>query len=108
MHLLSVLDNDKNYIENLGYSCIEHRYRTPYGEIDLVFKNANSLLFVEVKARKKIYHLEVIQKRQIQRIKDAISDYMAQHPEYGSYDYALDIVIVSSDKIIEHIKNIYL
>src|SRR3954470_15383715 len=34
-----------------GYRILENRFRTPYGEIDLVARRLNLLAFVEVKAR---------------------------------------------------------
>lgn len=36
-----------------GYSFIESRYRTAFGEIDLIVKKGNRLVFVEVKYRTK-------------------------------------------------------
>jgi putative endonuclease len=34
-----------------GYEILERRYRTRYGEIDIIARAAGSLVFVEVKAR---------------------------------------------------------
>jgi len=34
-----------------GYEILERRYRTRYGEIDIIARSAGSLVFVEVKAR---------------------------------------------------------
>jgi putative endonuclease len=34
-----------------GYAILERRYRTRYGEIDIVARDGNVLVFVEVKAR---------------------------------------------------------
>jgi putative endonuclease len=34
-----------------GYAILERRYRTRYGEIDIVARSGSSLVFVEVKAR---------------------------------------------------------
>jgi putative endonuclease len=34
-----------------GYEILERRYRTRYGEIDIVARSGRSLVFVEVKAR---------------------------------------------------------
>ena len=34
-----------------GYAILERRYRTRYGEIDIVARSGDSLVFVEVKAR---------------------------------------------------------
>ncbi len=39
------------FLQNLGYELIEKNARTPYGEIDLVFRFREVTVFVEVKAR---------------------------------------------------------
>ena len=38
-------------LERKGYSIIARRYRTRYGEIDIVAEDGDTLVFVEVKAR---------------------------------------------------------
>ena len=39
-------------LERRGYEILARRYRTRYGEIDIVAEDAESLIFVEVKARR--------------------------------------------------------
>ena len=38
-------------LERLGYAILERRYRTRYGEIDVVARHGRTIVFVEVKAR---------------------------------------------------------
>ena len=40
------------YLVDKGYEVLERNYRTRYGEIDLILRNTNALVFVEVKARR--------------------------------------------------------
>ena len=40
----------KDYLAEKGYKIIERNYRKPWGEIDIVAKNGDVFLFVEVKA----------------------------------------------------------
>lgn len=35
-----------------GYEILEERYRTPFGEIDIVARDGDTLVFIEVKARR--------------------------------------------------------
>ena len=41
-----------SFLENLGMRILERRYRCPLGEIDLVAKDGETVVFVEVKARR--------------------------------------------------------
>ena len=40
------------FLNELGYSTVATSYRTRFGEIDLIVKNSEYLVFVEVKLRK--------------------------------------------------------
>ncbi|MCX5788146.1 MAG: YraN family protein [Elusimicrobia bacterium] len=42
------------FLENLGMRILERRYRSPLGEIDLVAKDGETVVFVEVKARRSL------------------------------------------------------
>ncbi|MBN1105789.1 MAG: YraN family protein [Deltaproteobacteria bacterium] len=39
-------------IESLGYTCVLRNYRCPLGEVDLIAKDGETLVFVEIKTRK--------------------------------------------------------
>jgi len=41
----------RKYLEGKGYKIIEQNYKTKYGEIDLVAKKNNELVFVEVRTK---------------------------------------------------------
>ena len=41
----------KNYLKRRGYQILETNYRTKAGEIDLIAKEKDCLVFVEVKTR---------------------------------------------------------
>ena len=44
-------DKAKNYLKRRGYQILECNYRTKAGEIDLIAKEKDCLVFVEVKTR---------------------------------------------------------
>ena len=55
-----------------GYRILAKRFRTPYGEIDLVARRRNLLAFVEVKARARLDDAAyAVTPRQQRRIIDA-------------------------------------
>jgi len=41
----------RNFLEDMGYSFVEQNYRNKYAEIDLIMREGNELVFVEVKTR---------------------------------------------------------
>jgi putative endonuclease len=42
------------YLMRQGYELVERNYRTRYGELDLIVRHENTLVFVEVKLRRGI------------------------------------------------------
>ena len=40
------------YLRRRGYTLVERNYRTRYGELDLIVRHHNTLVFVEVKTRR--------------------------------------------------------
>lgn len=44
-----------SYLQNQGFTLLERNYKKFYGEIDLIAKKDDTIIFVEVKTRKKAY-----------------------------------------------------
>ncbi|MFC1649848.1 YraN family protein [Patescibacteria group bacterium] len=64
----------KKLLQNKGYNVIHSNFYTKYGEIDLIAEKENTLVFVEVKARKdtrKGYPEESVNRRKVENIKKA-------------------------------------
>ncbi len=60
---LAAEDKVKTLFENKGYQLVQQRHRTPFGEIDLLFKKKHKhYLMVEVKSRNKFVYLSRRQK----------------------------------------------
>ncbi|MGC8765099.1 MAG: YraN family protein [Brevinematia bacterium] len=55
------------YLIKKGYSLLDQNFSTPYGELDLIFKDGDILVIVEVKGRKKSKAFDI--KRSIGREK---------------------------------------
>ena len=70
-----------------GYRILAKRFRTPYGEIDLVAKKRNLLAFIEVKARASLDDAAyAVTPRQQARIIDAAQGWLMAHPEHAEFE----------------------
>ena len=87
-----------------GYRILARRFRTPVGEIDIVARRRNVLVFVEVKARNRIDDAaEAVTDRTKLRIVAAAEYWLSQHPDDVSSEMRFDAVLVAPGKIPRHI-----
>ena len=98
-----------NWLRIKGYKILETRYKTKFGEIDLIVAKKNLIAFVEVKARAdKGRALESITPKMQERITQAAMYYISQN-EVGTCDLRFDVVTVSPTfmgmSCIEHLDN---
>lgn len=88
-----------------GYSILKHRYRTPFGEIDLIAKRFGTVVFIEVKARKGDDALESISKAQRERIINASSLFIAKKRKLSHYTQRFDVITIKPWHMPHHIKD---
>lgn len=92
----------EKYLCENGMVCLERRYRSPYGEIDLVMLDHDVLAFVEVKARLiatiQSAQLAVTPAKQRKIIRTALC-YLGDHPEHAQRMMRFDIVSIVGDCI---------
>ena len=89
-----------------GYEILQWRYKTRFGEIDIIAKKARVIIFFEVKARKeKSLIEEVLLPQQIERIKKAAEFFISKNSQFQNYDLRLDFIEVGKFFIIKHYKN---
>lgn len=87
-----------------GYKILEHRYKTPWGEIDLIAKRRNLLVLVEVKRRKTLkIGLEAILPKQRSRIEKASQVYIGSAKI--KFDQVRFDVIVTTPTRLHHLKD---
>jgi len=66
-------DYARKYLENQGFKILEQNYRTKYGEIDLIGKEQNEMVFIEVRTKtKEDFGMpeETLNKRKIAKLKN--------------------------------------
>ena len=91
----------KNFLLNKKLEYLESNYYSEYGEIDLIFKENDILIFVEVKYRKDDkYGLaeESVSRQKLKNIINTSLVYIAENEWTGEYRY--DLVAVNGEEII--------
>ena len=87
-----------------GYRILAKRFRTPFGEIDLVAKKRNLLAFIEVKARASLDEAAyAVTPRQQARIIDAAQGWLAAHPEHAEFDLRFDAILIAPRHLPRHL-----
>ena len=92
------------YLIAKGYRIVARRWRSPVGEIDIVARRKQVLVFVEVKARATFDGAaESVSDRQQRRIVAAAEAWLALHPDQTNGDIRFDAVLVAPGKLPRHI-----
>jgi putative endonuclease len=91
-----------------GYRIAARRFRTPFGEIDIVARRRNALVFVEVKARETADDAAwAVTERGKRRIVGAAELWLAHHPADAQRLIRFDVILVTPGKIPRHLANAF-
>ena len=91
-----------------GYKILHHRYKNKSGEIDIIAKKFNKIIFIEVKARKnKIISTDIIDYKQILRIKNCAEIFLVKNKSYLNYEFRYDLIIFNKNFLARHFKNFF-
>jgi putative endonuclease len=92
------------YLVAKGYRIVARRFKTPVGEVDIVARRRDVLLFVEVKARNTLDDAAyAVLPRQQQRIAAAAGAWLASHPEDVESAIRFDAILVAPRSMPRHI-----
>ena len=100
------------YLRKKGYSIILRNYRTKCGEIDIIAKHKNVLIFIEVKTRKGVFldtPLAAVTKRKTIQISKVAQEYLSKENKFDT-EARFDVIAVcyNNDQTdIEHIENAF-
>jgi putative endonuclease len=87
-----------------GYRILARRFRTPYGEIDIVARRRNLLAFIEVKARGRLDDSAyAVTARQQARIVAAAQGWLMAHPEHAEFELRFDAMLIAPRKLPRHL-----
>lgn len=86
------------YLQNAGLSLLQRNYGCRLGEIDLIFRDGNTLVFVEVRYRKSSIHGDATAtigiNKQVKLIR-AAKFYLQRNPKYANLPCRFDTVAIS-------------
>lgn len=104
-------------LEGTGYQILCDRYKTRYGEIDIVAQKDGVIVFVEVKIRTSIEEaLYAVTARARRRIEQSALHFMSEMPEYDGFGMRFDVMAFAKDPsfggnakgggiLVEHLDN---
>ncbi len=86
-----------------GYRIVARGFRVPVGEIDIVARRGETLVFIEVKARTDpAAAAEALTSRQIRRITLAAGAFVQARPRLAGLDQRFDVILVCPWRLPVH------
>jgi putative endonuclease len=87
-----------------GYRVTARRFRAGVGEVDIVARRGNVLVFVEVKARERLDDAaEAVTERQQRRIIAAAEAWLAANPDDMARNIRFDVILIAPRRWPRHI-----
>ena len=87
------------FLQDKGYQILDTNYRTSHGEVDIVARDGEELVFVEVRTRRRGSFgapEESLSKAKVQRLVNTCEAYLQNAPEAGAA-WRVDLVCVYLD-----------
>lgn len=101
----------EKFLKDKGYSILKKNYHSRFGEIDIVAKDKDTLVFVEVKTRSSFSFgtpLEAINSQKLRKLIKTSQFFLNQFG-YGDVPYRFDAIEVITSNLkneINHLENI--
>lgn len=104
----------ERFLKNLSYKLLDRNFNTRWGELDMVARDRDVIVFVEVKARTETDFARpeesVTSKKQV-RLRKAAQLWLAEHYKRDVPVCRFDVVSVTFDRdgneTVEHFKNAF-
>jgi len=91
-----------------GYRILDRRFKTKLGEIDLVARKGQLIIFVEVKARNNVQSaLDGVGFWSKKRISDAADIWISRQPDAADLSWRFDIIAVIPRKWPVHLQDAF-
>jgi len=96
------------YLRAKGYRILVTRKKTPVGEIDIIAKRGDTLVFVEVKLRRTLADRDVaLAALDTERIARAAQWWHMEHPRARMLPARFDVIVLLPWRWPEHIENAF-
>ena len=100
----------KKYLEKQGFKILEmNRKFSRFSEIDIIAMDKDTLVFVEVKARKTDFcghPMEAITRTKYNHIRQGLYIYLQENPQYKKHRIDAVSILLKPELKIEHLKNV--
>jgi putative endonuclease len=99
-------------VKKLGYRCIARNYRCPLGEVDLIARDGDTLVFIEIKTRRGRsleYAKEAVTQRKRRQLSKAALAYMKSNG-FADVKARFDVVVINlngGNQEIEVVRNAF-
>ena len=100
------------YLERRGYRLVERNYRTRYGELDLILREGDTLVFVEVKLRRGLGFgdpIEAVTPRKQTTIRALAEQYLSDRdPAFDAIRFDVVAILVEGDQPrVHHLRDAF-
>jgi len=98
----------ERFYADAGHEITRRRWRGSGGEIDLIVRDGDGLIFIEVKKSKNFARAaERVSQRQMQRIYASAAEFLADEPNGQDTDARFDVALVNGVGEIKVIENAF-
>lgn len=96
------------FLEGQNFKIIARRYKTKFGEIDLIARQDDLVLIVEVKARPTLAEaMDAVSKTAMKRIEAASDIWLAEQSDYHLLSLRYDLIALLADGALHHIDALF-
>lgn len=92
-----------SFYESQGFQIVAKNFRCKFGELDLVVKKKEHLVFVEVKTRSRLdFEYQLLPPLKILRLRKAISIFLCgRESQMELVTIRLELAVVTQDRVVE-------
>lgn len=106
----------RDYLLKNRYTILHERFKTKYGEIDIICKLDKLIVFAEIKTTKRDHKNvnlnEIITQKQIKRNINAAEYFLSQYKDNNGitnnceqmFECRFDLILITNDSLIYHIE----